>query len=310
MGADKLLLPVQGEPMLRRVARAMNEAGLSPLVIVLSPEGTTRAQVIADLEAEIVVNEAHQEGMASSIRAGIRALQGRAEAVAITPGDLPLMEDASIRKVATAFEESPKGIAVAVHEGAFGHPVIFDLSRYEKDLLALHGDRGGRAVVLAHPADVLEVSVGQGSTIDIDTAAEYEALQTSLQGDTPCRVLFVGPGSAERALKTLWRHPLRLVTVESSDPEELRWIEERAAEGGYVSRLTTRLGQPGVIREGDGCVDEIIASLPEVSPHMAREFARVLRPGGTLHGGDLQHDALRDAGFTPQSGEDRAWRRN
>jgi molybdenum cofactor cytidylyltransferase len=54
--------------------------------------------------------------------------------------------------------------------------VVFDLVRYRKQLLALDGDRGARAILATHPDDVARVPVDDpGVVLDLDTREEYEA---------------------------------------------------------------------------------------------------------------------------------------
>jgi len=177
-GANKLLLPYRGEPMVCGPARALLEAGLRPVVVVVGHDADAVERALEHLPVHTVVNPDFREGMGASLRAGVEALAPDAEAVAVALGDLPTLSGRSVRAVVEAFRASPRGIAVPVFRGRRGHPVVFDLCRYRAALAAVHGDRGARAVVAAHPGDVLEVPVDDPGVVqDVDTPEAYEGLR-------------------------------------------------------------------------------------------------------------------------------------
>ncbi|MEO0682746.1 MAG: NTP transferase domain-containing protein, partial [Pseudomonadota bacterium] len=79
-GRDKLLEDVGGEPVLRRAARALLDSAADEVVAVLRPGDAARAQALAGLGVRVVENPEAEEGMAASIRAGLRALRADADA--------------------------------------------------------------------------------------------------------------------------------------------------------------------------------------------------------------------------------------
>src|SRR3974390_1483068 len=75
LGQPKQLLIVDGEPMLQRTIRIASEGGASPVFVVL---GANREVIKAALDfssAIVVANDEWNEGIASSIRAGVCALE-------------------------------------------------------------------------------------------------------------------------------------------------------------------------------------------------------------------------------------------
>ncbi len=177
-GANKLLLPYRGEPLVCGPARALVDAGLHPVIVVVGHEAGAVARAVDHLPVRTVVNPDFREGMGASLRAGVEALPPDAVAVAVALGDLPGLSGEMVRAVVEAFRASSRGIAVPVFQGRRGHPVVFDLGRYRAALLGLRGDRGARAVVAAHPEDVLEVPVNDpGAVEDVDTPEAYEGLE-------------------------------------------------------------------------------------------------------------------------------------
>ncbi|GAB6061528.1 nucleotidyltransferase family protein [Deferrisoma palaeochoriense] len=176
-GPNKLLLPVRGEPLVRWPAEALWDGGLGPLVAVVGRDASAVREALRGLPYRIEENPAFQEGMAGSLRAGVGALDESVDAVAVALGDLPNLRPQVVRFLAFLFRESPQGIVVPVYEGRRGHPVILDLKRYRRELLALTGDEGARSILARHPDDVLEVPVyDPGVITDVDTRDAYEAL--------------------------------------------------------------------------------------------------------------------------------------
>ncbi|MBI5444998.1 MAG: class I SAM-dependent methyltransferase, partial [Deltaproteobacteria bacterium] len=96
------------------------------------------------------------------------------------------------------------------------------------------------------------------------------------------RFLDLGPFAGGLALNLLWKSERFLVTVVDESEAVLRWVEQRAAEGGYVSRLTTRRAGLDPIPEADASFDLVAVrgAFFFLTPSLLREVRRVLRPGG------------------------------
>lgn len=92
----------------------------------------------------------------------------------------------------------------------------------------------------------------------------------------------LGWGDGEVALHVLWQSAAFLITVEAEAEEVLRAVEERAAEGGYVSRLTTRRAPRGLHPEAEGTFALVVcrAAPKERATTVRAEVERLLAPGG------------------------------
>jgi SAM-dependent methyltransferase len=96
------------------------------------------------------------------------------------------------------------------------------------------------------------------------------------------RFLDLGPFAGGLALNLLWKTERFLATVADESEAVLRWVEERAAEGGYVSRLATRRARPERVPEPDASFDLVAVrgAFFFLTPTLLREAYRLLRPGG------------------------------
>lgn len=172
-GTDKLLEPVEGVPVLARLAAAAVAAGARVLV-TLPDEGSAfalgRRRALAGRAVEILPVAA-AEGMAASIRAGAAATGG---ALMVLPADMPEIGAAEIGAVWEAAEREPDRIwRGAGAAGTPGHPVVFPPS-LRAELAALSGDTGGRAIIDRHGAGLVRLP-GRAAILDLDTPEAWAA---------------------------------------------------------------------------------------------------------------------------------------
>lgn len=171
-GGDKLLALVDGEPMIRIVASAYAElCGRLTIVITSDPRLWS---ALDGLPIDVVVNEHADEGIASSIRAGI-ANNGDRPAVMIALADEPRVDRPLVTRVMQRWHDTKAPIVVPRYNGEPGHPVLFDRSMFS-DLLVLDGDRGAKGLIERLGAAVLSVDVEQPRPIDIDVREDLEKL--------------------------------------------------------------------------------------------------------------------------------------
>src|SRR5665811_1648837 len=94
------------------------------------------------------------------------------------------------------------------------------------------------------------------------------------------RFLDLGPFAGGLALNILQECETLVVTVIDESELVLRWVEEKAAEGGYASRLTTHRRPVDPIPEADAGFDLVAArgAFFFLTPTLLQEIRRVLRP--------------------------------
>lgn len=176
MGQPKQLLPVGGQPMVRRVTEAACSAGLGQVVVVVGAHADAVAGALAGLPAEVVVNPDWAEGISTSLRAGVRALRPEIRAAFVVLADQPALTADLFRTLAARYQATNAIVVAPFYQGQRGNPVLFDRSLF-RDLLTTTGDRGGRGLVIRH-ADQMEcVELGDPAVIlDVDTHSDYEQM--------------------------------------------------------------------------------------------------------------------------------------
>ncbi len=174
MGRQKLLLQLQGKPVVRwsaeHVARHVEDT-----VIVTGPDDTAIRQALGDLTVRFAVNPRPQDGQGTSIAAGVAALKPWTTAALIALGDQPRMPDVVVPALLDAFRRSGKAIVAPLYRGVQGTPVVFS-SEIFTELRALRGDAGARAVVKADPERVEAVAFDLAMPPDVDTPEDYAKL--------------------------------------------------------------------------------------------------------------------------------------
>jgi molybdenum cofactor cytidylyltransferase len=172
MGAPKALLEYQGRPFLQHLLQITVHPKIGVRRVVLGAHAEPIAKNITLAADEIVINADWEKGQLSSIQAAIRSLPAAAGLRAAaglqhsprgTDGlllcliDHPLISAALVNYLIEQFYAAACAkIVLPVHEGRRGHPLIFPASLYE-ELLRAPEDKGARAVVWAHAADVIEL---------------------------------------------------------------------------------------------------------------------------------------------------------
>ena len=169
-GSQKLLLDIDGVPMVRHVLEAASEGGCHQTVVVYAEEDVRRA---IDGRAELVFNAKANTGMASSLQVGLRALRPEIEGAMVLLGDQPLVGSRTVATLLRAWRREGSRPAVAVSSGDDGWapPVIISRELWD-ELFALKGDAGARQVLHGRP-ELLDVVPAPGRPDDIDTPDDY-----------------------------------------------------------------------------------------------------------------------------------------
>jgi molybdenum cofactor cytidylyltransferase len=175
MGQPKQLLPVAGQPMVRRVTEAVCAAGLQQVIVVLGAYAQAVARVLHGLPVELVNNPAWPDGLSTSVRAGIGALRPEIDAALLVLADQPHLGPELLCTLADRYRSTGAPIVAPFFEGQRGNPVLFDRALFA-ELRGVEGDRGGRAIITRHEADLARVDVDDRAVLsDIDTLEDYEA---------------------------------------------------------------------------------------------------------------------------------------
>jgi len=170
MGANKLLADVGGAPMVRVVAQAVLASAARPVLVVTGHQADEVRAALAGLEVKCVANPDFAQGLATSLKAGLRAVPSDADGVLVVLGDMPRVTSEHLDRLSAAFAASGgSAVVVPTHEGRRGNPVLWPRALFA-GMLALDGDAGARRLLASHADRVREVDLATDAIfLDVDT---------------------------------------------------------------------------------------------------------------------------------------------
>ncbi len=179
-GADKLVAKLKSKAVVRWSAEAL-AASVDALYVVIPPGADAVTVALSRLDVTFVVNLGRDEGMASSIRAGIISFTPDVEAVVIALADQPRVDRGVAARLIEEWRQSGAAAVAPSYQDGRGHPVLFARECFEA-LLELRGDVGARGVLDDRGLGVRLVSIDALAPADVDTPDALLALQIALTG--------------------------------------------------------------------------------------------------------------------------------
>jgi len=178
MGQPKQLLPFDGRPLLLRAVEATLASPVWPVVVVLGAHAESIRPLLTRYPLLIVDNPAWAEGMASSLRAGIGALQQFSrllDGALVALCDQPGFSTEVITQLISAQRATGRSIAAARYDNRNAAPALF-LREHFPTLAAITGEEGARMLLNAAPERVGAVDLPT-LAIDLDTPDDFAAAQ-------------------------------------------------------------------------------------------------------------------------------------
>ncbi len=185
-GQAKQLLEWGGRPLVTHIADTAWMAGLDPVIVVVGAAADRVIPLLENRPVQVARNYRWDQGMSSSLQAGIAALPPGIEAALFIPIDQPLISVPLLQGFVRQWRTTRAGIIVPkAPEGQRGTPVLF-ASEFFPELTALTGDVGGRALFGQHAQRVTYLPISDASILaDVDTPETYTALLESTQAAGP-----------------------------------------------------------------------------------------------------------------------------
>lgn len=174
MGTPKPLLNWGGISLIEYQVSQLRQAGADKVIVVLGHRADDVLPHVHRAGAQAIINELYAEGRASSVRVAAGALPEDTAAVVVLNVDQPRPAWVT-RRLLEEHARLRTTITVPVFGGKRGHPVVFD-ARLAHELRSVReATEGMRAVMQAHPAEVLEVPFDTPVVVlDMNVPEEYE----------------------------------------------------------------------------------------------------------------------------------------
>jgi molybdenum cofactor cytidylyltransferase len=182
-GRTKQLVEHRGKTLLQHSVDALADAGVDEIVVVTGHDAdAVEASVRLPANARVVRNPAYREGQASSLGAGLHALDGDSEAAVVLMTDQPDVTADVVRALVRRFLAARSQIVRAAYRDGPG-PSLLSREIYA-EAGHLFGDEGARGLMASHPDWVDEVPIDRPAPPDVDTPADLESIRpTTHPGD-------------------------------------------------------------------------------------------------------------------------------
>jgi molybdenum cofactor cytidylyltransferase len=179
LGHPKQLLMHGDETMIERAIRLASEAGASPVIAILGAYHELIREAVQLNNFITVVNSDWEQGISTSIRVGLGALEDSApqtSGVLMLACDQPRISVEHLRAMLDVFcAQATPGIVASAYLGVLGIPAVFPRGVFA-ELRALRGDKGARSLLMQPPCPLVALPF-PGGEIDIDLPADMAHLE-------------------------------------------------------------------------------------------------------------------------------------
>jgi molybdenum cofactor cytidylyltransferase len=174
MGSNKLVMALAGKALVAHVADSALAAGFAEIIVVTGHQAEAVHLALAGRPVRWIHNAFYDQGMASSLKAGLSGLPSAIDALLVCLGDMPLVGAGPMQAIARAYNPSlGHTICVPVFHGQRGNPVLFGRQHFE-EMRTLEGDRGARSLLAVHADRLCEVAMADdGVLTDVDTPDSF-----------------------------------------------------------------------------------------------------------------------------------------
>ncbi len=169
---DKLLAPLAGgRAVLEGPAGALSAIPVAARLAVTHPHRPARRNLLEQAGWQVIDTPAPDQGMATSLRAGISALRDMAdpEAILVLLGDMPSVSDRHLIRLQSSLTPDLEAV-LSESDGQAGPPALFSRQTFDTLMMAT-GDRGARDLIASLTATG-RVALPLAEAHDIDRVAD------------------------------------------------------------------------------------------------------------------------------------------
>lgn len=262
MGKLKPLLLLGEKTVLKRQIDCMRDAGVSDIIVVTGHRSEEVEKEALRWGAKAVHNPRYDQGMFTSLQAGIAAAQkGDYEGFFFLPVDHTLVRPYVLKLLLQPELHYPYGIIYPTYQGKIGHPPLVSFGM-APEMLSYTGQGGAREVLARHESNALWVECGSGDILrDMDTPGDYQEVQERYLRQIPTEEECYGMLRAEKTPPGVVAH------CEAVARKAVELAEKLAQKGLSINPELARCGA-------------LVHDICRVQKEHAQEGALVLRQNG------------------------------
>ncbi len=176
IGQVKQLLAFRETTLLGQVIENAAGSLLDEVVVVLGHAAGRVQEAVRFDRVRVVMNEEHEQGQSTSLRAGLSAVSDITDGVMFILGDQPLVGSEVMNALIVGYCRTGAPIVLPTHRGRRGNPVVIDRILFPR-VESLTGDVGARVLFEEYAEAIVEIEVEDDSIhFDLDTWEDYKKL--------------------------------------------------------------------------------------------------------------------------------------
>lgn len=174
---NKLLVTIDGKPMVRWAVEAALASAATPVFVVLGHQADKVRDALKGVDVTFVENPEYADGISASVRRGVAALPPDVDGALVILGDMPKVGSALIDRLVAAFNPvEGRALCIPTWRGKRGNPVLIG-KQFFAEVQDLSGDVGARPLISQYPELTCEVDMNDDAAlVDIDTPEALGAL--------------------------------------------------------------------------------------------------------------------------------------
>lgn len=176
LGQSKQLVKINNETLLQRSIKIALASAANEVLVVLGANAEAHRESIAHLSAKTIYNPDWQQGIGSSIKAGITYFDKKnIDAVIILVCDQVFLKTQHLQKIIANFQENKSTIVASKYKGIVGVPCLFHKSLFN-EIAKMNDDVGAKKIITKFSKNTMYVDFPEGE-FDVDTLDDLERLR-------------------------------------------------------------------------------------------------------------------------------------
>jgi molybdenum cofactor cytidylyltransferase len=173
MGRQKLLLPLAGTSIIRRVVERVSASSVDELIVVVNPDGGELRDELSGSRCSFVANEHYRDGMGTSFHAAAASLDDEVAAALFVLADQPFITAAMLDELLSTYRRCHPLAVVSRFGGVIAPPYLF--AREVFPGLGVSGKDGAKALLQKCRERCVVIDLPEKGLLDVDDAASYQA---------------------------------------------------------------------------------------------------------------------------------------
>tara|TARA_B100002052_G_scaffold330_1_gene340 strand:+ start:263 stop:835 length:573 start_codon:yes stop_codon:yes gene_type:complete len=144
---NKLLKKFKNKPLLHHALKSVQKTKIKEIIIVLGHQFKEIKKIIKNNKKfKFVINKNYQQGISSSIKAGLKKITKKDKGFIILQSDMPFVKTSDINKIYNSIIRKKYLVHALKHKNRIGNPIGFDISILKK-FKKIKGNVGAKYMV-------------------------------------------------------------------------------------------------------------------------------------------------------------------